>query len=80
LPDRVLAPQVTFFLAYELGQTDQKFLVDDEFLFAVREQINSWVGSEKLKVFSFQIFAKYVAYILSNLGLFWVIVLAKYGR
>jgi hypothetical protein len=57
LPDRVLAPQVIF-LAFELDQADQKFQADDEFLFSIQERINSWVGMEKLKAFSFQILEK----------------------
>ena len=69
MPDRVLAPQVTF-LAYELDQVGQIFLVDDEFLFAVPLRTNSWAGLEKLKVLSFEILAKDVAYILSSLGFF----------
>ena len=67
LPDRVLAPQVTF-LAFEIVQADQKFLIVDEFLFSIRERINSWGGLEKLKVFSLQILAKDTAYILSSSG------------
>ena len=69
MPDRVLAPQVIF-LAYELDQVGQIFLVDDEFLFAVRLRTNSWAGLEKLKVLSFEILTKDVAYILSSLGFF----------
>jgi hypothetical protein len=69
LPARVLAPQFTF-LAYELAQVGQKFLTADGFLFSIGIRTNSWVGMEKWKVFSFQILAKDVAYILSNLGFF----------
>jgi hypothetical protein len=69
LPDRVLAPQVIF-LAYELTQAVQRFLIADEFLFEARDRSNSWASSEKLKVFSFQISAKDTAYILSSLGFF----------
>ena len=69
MPDRVLAPQLTF-LAFELDQADQKFLIVDEFLFSIRERINSWEGSGKLKVLSFEILTKDVAYILSSLGFF----------
>ena len=69
MPDRVLAPQVTF-LAYELAQDSRKFLTDDEFLFEVRDRSNSWASSGKLKVFSLQILAKDIAYILSNLRFF----------
>jgi hypothetical protein len=67
LPDRVLAPQVTF-LAFELVQAVQKFLAYDKFLHAIAGQSNSWAGLERLKVVSFQILAKDTAYILSSLG------------
>ena len=46
LPDRVLAPQVTF-LASELVQADQKFLIVVEFLFSIRMWTNSLGGSGK---------------------------------
>ena len=67
LPDRVLAPQVTFW-AYELAQADQKFLTDGEFLFEDRDRSNSWADSGKLNAFSIQILAKDTAYILINSG------------
>ena len=78
MPDRVLAPQVTF-LTYELDQVVQIFLVYDEFLFEARARSNSWVGTEKLKVFSFQILAKDAAYILSNFEVFCFRFLVKYA-
>jgi hypothetical protein len=59
-----------FFSAYELGRVHQKFLAADGFLVAVRVWTNSWEGSGKLKVFSFQILTKVTAYILSSLGFF----------
>jgi hypothetical protein len=65
LPALVRAPQFTF-LAYELAQVGQKFLIVDEFLFEARDRSNSWAGSGKLKAFSFQILAKDTAYILIN--------------
>jgi hypothetical protein len=69
LPDRVRAPQVTF-LASELVQAAQRFLIVVGFLGATFALTNSWAGSEKLKVFSFQILSKDGAYILSNLRFF----------
>ena len=71
--DKKLQPLVErnkpLFSVYELAHVAQKFLAGDRFLFSIQVRSNSWVGMEKLRVFSFQILAKDVAYILSNLGL-----------